>query len=122
MTNFPKGHIIDKVMLASAIILFSTPPISDRSDITCFRCGERSHVKAECLHWKTRICWHFTNGKCTKKNCPFAHGNIELRTPWNLRCVRIVKMDGQFVDMGCGSTMHSYRNCPYGYMSKEANN
>ena len=110
----PRGEIIDRYIYASDVKLLSSQPVYDRSNIICFRCGEKNgHVKSECLHWKTRICWHFTNGQCTKPMCPFAHGYSELRTPWDIKCVRIIKTEQGCIDMGCGSSLHSYRNCPH---------
>ena len=109
----PRGDVIDRYIYASDVRLLSSHPVYDRSDIICFRCGEKRHVKSECLHWKTRICWHYSNGHCNKVACPFAHGASELRTPWDIRCVRIIKTEHGCVDMGCGSLMHSYRNCPH---------
>ena len=112
-SHFTRGAVVDCVLAASDVRLFASPPLSDRDEITCFRCGERNHIKSECLHWKTRLCWHHTNSYCTKTNCPFAHGEAELRTPWSLRCVRILRTgNGGFVDIGCGGTDHSFRNCP----------
>mgnify|MGYP006078171863 CR=1 FL=1 len=87
---------------------------TDREAITCFRCGENGHYKSECLNWKTKLCWHINTHTrvCSKTACPFAHGEYELRTPWHLRCVRIVKCAHGFVNLGCKSNTHTFRFCP----------
>ena len=103
---------MDRVVYASDVRAFSSLQ-SDRSDITCFRCGENGHRKSECMQWRTRLCWHFKHARCWKENCPFAHGPEELRAPWHLKCIRIVKVGNAFHDIGCGSLTHSFRNCPH---------
>jgi len=84
----------------------------DKAEILCFRCGEVGHVRHQCLTFKVRECWHYQGGTCTEPNCLFAHGREELRTPWNQRCVRVVKHDGRFVCIGCNSSEHTFRKCP----------
>ena len=110
-TDFPSGMHVDRTVSASDVRAFSSLQ-SDRSDITCFRCGENGHRKNECMQWKTRLCWHFMHARCWKENCPFAHGQDELRAPWHLKCIRIIKVGNAFHDIGCGSLTHSFRNCP----------
>lgn len=53
-----------------------------RKAVVCFNCNEIGHYKCECLHWKTRMCWHWQGGKCKEKLlCSFAHGESDRRTP-----------------------------------------
>jgi hypothetical protein len=89
----------------------------DKSRHICFRCGEVGHVRSQCMHFKIRLCWHFANGRCTApsdKHCPFAHGEEDLRFPWRLRCIRVVRQEGgDFVCVGCNSTTHTFRKCPH---------
>ena len=85
---------------------------TDRDNMMCFRCGERGHVRYQCLTYKVRICWHHANATCTNQNCSFAHGEEELRTPWKPRCVRVIKQNGQLVCIGCNSRDHTFRKCP----------
>lgn len=85
---------------------------ADRNNLICFRCGEVGHVRHQCLSFKVRYCWHYKNGKCSEKNCLFAHGDEELRSPWTQRCVRVVKHNGGFVCIGCNSKEHTFRKCP----------
>lgn len=81
-----------------------------RSDITCFRCGERGHKKQECRTWKTKPC---RNQSCALAvNCPFAHSDDELRTPWVARCIRVIREGGQLRRIGCGCIGHTFRECP----------
>ena len=84
----------------------------DRPKLICFRCGEPGHVRAQCLVYKVRECRHFLQGRCHDPHCPYAHGPEEVRTPWKVRCVRVVKQQGQLVCIGCNSSYHTFRNCP----------
>lgn len=112
--HYQRGLVMHRTVFASDIKRCSQAQ-AERHDITCFRCGENGHYKSECLNWKTKLCWHHVSAHatCTKQVCPFAHGPAELRAPWQLKCVRIVKCPCGFVDLGCKSTKHTYRNCPY---------
>ena len=85
----------------------------DRSSMICFRCGQTGHVRYQCLQYKVRMCMHYMNGGCNDHACTFAHGPHELRTPWKIRCVRVVKKGGTLVCIGCNSTDHTFRRCPY---------
>lgn len=85
---------------------------NDRSGFICFRCGQRGHVRFQCLTFKVKPCWHFEQGLCNDPNCSFAHGASELRSPWKSRCVRVVKHGGKLVCIGCNSTEHTFRRCP----------
>lgn len=86
---------------------------SERSETICFRCGERGHVRSVCMTFRTSLCDAFENGGCTNDACPKAHGIVQLRTPWKMRCVRVVKQDGQFICIGCNSMTHTFRKCPH---------
>ena len=85
----------------------------DRKGMVCFRCGEVGHLRFQCLSFKVRLCCHYqSDGGCTDRNCTFAHGVQELRTPWKPRCVRVIKQGGELVCIGCNSTEHTFRRCP----------
>ena len=83
-----------------------------RSTLVCFRCGQTGQLRDQCLTYKVRLCHRFADGACFHGNCPFAHGEAELRTPWEARCVRVVRQGGKFVCIGCNSTDHTFRKCP----------
>ena len=85
----------------------------DKKNLICFRCGETGHVRFQCLQFKVRLCSHYDSGECSDSNCTFAHGVGELRTPWKARCVRVVKQAGKLVCIGCNSTEHTFRKCPF---------
>ncbi len=84
----------------------------DRSNLVCFRCGETGHVRFQCLSYRVRLCQRFANGVCNERNCTYAHGPQQLRTPWKARCVRVIKQGGQLVCIGCNSGDHTFRKCP----------
>ena len=86
----------------------------DRSTIVCFRCGEKGHLRYQCLTFKVRSCFRFEQGRClnSSANCTFAHGTEEMRKPWLQKCVRVVKQKGKFLCLGCHSTTHTFRKCP----------
>jgi len=86
---------------------------TDRGEVICFRCGHVGHVRTQCLTYKVKPCWHFERGACTDKNCTFAHGVRELRTPWEPKCVRVIKTGGTLVCIGCKSNGHTFRKCPF---------
>ena len=94
---------------ASAITSFLE---TDRSQLMCFRCGEYGHMRNQCLTYKVRLCYRHQMGNCPDAACTFAHGEAELRTPWRLRCVRVVRQGNDFVCIGCNSTNHTFRRCP----------
>jgi len=85
---------------------------NDRSALVCFRCGEVGHVRQHCLSHKVKLCYHHERGACRDEHCTYAHGEKELRTPWRPRCIRVVRVDGQLVCIGCNSTEHTFRRCP----------
>ena len=85
---------------------------SDGQGNICFRCGETGHVRSQCLTYKVRMCWHNIHMECKQQDCPFAHSREELRTPWKQRCIRVVKVNGELVRMGCNSDTHTFRRCP----------
>jgi len=84
----------------------------DRSHLICFRCGEMGHVRFQCLNFRVRLCQKYMSGSCTDKNCCYAHGPENIRTPWKARCVRVIKQEGQLVCIGCNSHNHTFRKCP----------
>ena len=109
----PNGKVICVNAKADAIKEYLNANSVNRSQITCFRCGEQGHYKSECFHWQTRLCWHFSNTYCKDANCSFAHGKQQLRTPWMSRCVRLIRRDSQLITLGCKEYGHTYKNCPY---------
>jgi hypothetical protein len=109
----PQGLDLHKSISTSSLRCYMSFTSNQRDQITCFRCGEQGHVKAECMIWKVRLCANFNNGlTCYSSECSFAHGDKELRTPWTPKCIRITKRDGALVVLGCGSLRHTFRNCP----------
>lgn len=84
----------------------------NRPKTICFRCGEAGHMRAQCLTYKVRLCRHHAHATCTDPACAYAHGEHELRAPWKVRCVRVVKQNGSLVCIGCNSTSHTFRQCP----------
>ena len=85
---------------------------SDQTETICFRCGEKGHVRQQCMNFKVRMCWHNVDGRCNDSKCTFAHSKEELRTPWKPKCVRVVKQNGLYVSIGCMSSEHTFRKCP----------
>ena len=82
----------------------------DRSNLMCYRCGETGHVRFQCLTFRVRLCEK--EGMCNERNCTYAHGTEQIRTPWKARCVRVIKQGGQLVCIGCNSGDHTFRKCP----------
>ena len=113
--ELPIGKVLHITVNAASIknYMTSTSTGINRNMITCFRCGEQGHWKSECMLYKTRLCWHNKLGKCTDSECPFAHNEHELRTPWKPKCVRVIKKDGVLSKLGCGSHNHTFRQCPF---------
>ena len=86
---------------------------SRRNDIVCYRCGQLGHLRFQCMRYKVRLCHHYLKNKqCNVVNCAFAHGEDELREPWQVRCVRVVKQHGKLLCIGCNSSSHTFRRCP----------
>jgi len=94
--------------------LYGSRPMTLRSGITCFRCGEQGHYKVECLSWRTKLCCHHARptGCRDGVDCSYAHCVNEIRAPWNPRCVRVVKRAGRIITLGCGSQHHTFKSCP----------
>ena len=113
LQDLPVGKILHVTVSASSIKNYITKNTSQRDIITCFRCGEQGHWKSECMLYKTRLCWHNRYGNCTDSDCPFAHTEKELRSPWKPKCVRVIKKDGFLTTLGCGSYNHTFRQCPH---------
>jgi hypothetical protein len=111
MKTLPIGKDVHIIISALSIKNYISQPVIQRDCITCFRCAEHGHWKSECMLYKTRLCWHKRVGKCIDMDCPFAHDNEELRTPWKPKCIRVIKRDGKLVKLGCGSLQHTYRQC-----------
>ena len=95
---------------------------TDRNDrskyniIMCFRCSELGHSTDECLTFKIKLCKHYMNGWCKlddgRTHCSYAHGEAELRKPWQKKCVRVwSKKNGDACVSGCGKVGHTYTEC-----------
>ena len=110
--TLPKGLDLHKCISVNSLKSYMIINSNSREQITCFRCGDCGHVKAECMTWKVRLCTNFLNGSCNVSDCSFAHGTHELRSPWTPKCIRITKRDGLLIILGCGSCKHTFRNCP----------
>lgn len=113
MKELPVGKTIHITVSASSIKAYTSQMSIHRDLITCFRCAEQGHWKSECMLFKTRLCWHHKVKKCLDPDCPFAHSEEELRTPWKPKCIRVIKRDGKLIKLGCGSLSHTFRHCPY---------
>lgn len=100
---------------SDAMRLYGTKQLTQRSNITCFRCGEQGHYRAECLSWKTKLCFHHprAHGCREGESCSYAHNETELRSPWHSKCVRIIKRQGQIHTLGCHSNNHTFKMCPH---------
>lgn len=97
----------------TAYLKYITPHTANpASGVTCFRCGEQGHYRAQCYAWKVNLCTRYSVGLCQSQNCNFAHGLSELRKPWLAKCVRVVKVGPNLCVRGCGKEGHTYRNCP----------
>ena len=111
--KLPVGKEVHISVSANSIKSFFNQNNIQREAITCFRCAQQGHWKSECMLYKTRMCWHKRLGKCNEADCPFAHSEAELRTPWKAKCVRVIKKDGKLLKLGCGSSLHTFRQCPF---------
>jgi len=102
------------VVLTRELNAYAMHVVADRRNLLCYRCAEYGHRKAECMTWKTKLCWHHHDHAPTGE-CPFAHGERDLRCPWRIKCVRIVQCPqrGRVHIAGCGSSEHTYRDCPF---------
>jgi hypothetical protein len=105
-----RGYINNDVMRS-----YGTKQLTQRANITCFRCGEQGHYRAECLSWKTKMCFHHTrpHGCREGESCSYAHDKAELRSPWHVKCVRVIKRQGQICTLGCHSNTHTFKLCPH---------
>jgi hypothetical protein len=109
-TTWVLGREVHVTMDAHAITTFVE---HHKPGVVCFRCGEKGHVRNQCLTFKTTLCWNGSSDKCSDPFCTFAHGNDELRSPRQPRCVRVVKQAGNLICIGCNSTTHTFRRCPH---------
>lgn len=93
---------------------FGTKKLTQRVNITCFRCGEQGHYRIECLSWRTKMCLHYARPSGCREgdNCSYAHSEAELRSPWHAKCVRVIKRHGQIFTLGCHSNSHTFKMCP----------
>ena len=108
--NVPRGVTVCVYIQKSAEAKGAT-----RSIVTCFRCGETGHYRAECHHWRIHMC--AKGAACADANCSGAHGPDELRRPWMPKCVRVVKQGNAIEILGCGRVGHTFRMCPHHHHS-----
>jgi hypothetical protein len=94
---------------------FGTKLLTQRANITCFRCGEQGHYRIECLSWRTKLCFHYSRltGCREGDNCTYAHSEADLRSPWHPKCVRVIKRHGHIFTLGCHSNKHTFKMCPH---------
>ena len=102
------------VVLTRELNAYAMHVVTDRRNLLCYRCAEYGHRKAECMTWKTKLCWH-AHAHAPATECPFAHGEADLRCPWRVKCVRIFQcaQRGRVYVAGCKSSEHTYRDCPF---------
>lgn len=87
-------------------------PLYSTDKATCFRCGEKGHLREMCFQFRTEMC---PNGSaCHVRNCTNAHSESELRQPHIEKCVRVVKdkNSGIIYKLGCLQHGHTFRACP----------
>lgn len=101
-------------VLTKELNAYAMHVVTDRRTLLCYRCAEYGHRKAECMTWKTKLCWH-AHAHAPTGECPFAHGEADLRCPWRVKCVRIFQcaQRGRVYVAGCKSSEHTYRDCPH---------
>lgn len=105
----PAGRDVHVLIQARTIASF----VDQTPQLLCFRCGEAGHLRNQCLTFRVKLCSHFqSKGSCREEHCTFAHGEGALRTPWKVRCVRVIKHGGRLVSLGCNSNEHTFRRCP----------
>jgi hypothetical protein len=110
-TRFQGGTDVHVSTTAASVHSFLD---SDNRRLICFRCGEKGHVRFQCLNYRIRMCGNTENAvQCNAKLCHYAHSPSQLRTPWKPRCVRVVKQGGKLICIGCNSTEHTFRRCPH---------
>ena len=90
----------------------SKKPVYSTDKATCFRCGEKGHLREMCFQFRTEMCPY--GPTCSEKNCTKAHTESELRKPHIEKCVRVVKdkSTGIIYKLGCLQQGHTFRACP----------
>ena len=100
-------------VIAKELNAYAMHVVTERRSVLCYRCAEYGHRKLECMTWKTKLCWHVP-AHAPASECPFAHGDEDLRCPWRIKCVRIIQcmQRGPPQVIGCKSSEHTFRDCP----------
>lgn len=82
--------------------------------VTCFRCGETGHFRAQCRQFRTKMCNRLKYGTCDDPECFYAHHPSQLRRPWISKCIRVIKNADRAIEIrGCLSVGHTFSSCPY---------
>ena len=104
------GRDVHVTTTANAISSFLD---GDKTDKVCFRCGQTGHRRYPMLDVQGPPLLASRTRHVLRQGVHLCAGEHELRTPWKARCVRVVKQHDRIVCLGCNSTEHTFRRCPY---------